>query len=77
MPVQHLFVRQDRRPLDGVLERPHVPGPRLLAKPRDSGLCEGHRAAQPPGHLCREVLSEWGYVLPPFGERREMNRDDI
>src|SRR5689334_7547184 len=33
--LQDLLVRQHRRPLDRVLERPHVSGPRLLPQPGD------------------------------------------
>src|SRR5438093_9401060 len=47
--LQDLLVRQHRRPFDGVLERAHVPRPRLLAQPLKRRFAQDDAAAEPAG----------------------------
>src|SRR5690348_1272134 len=75
--LEDLLVREHRRTLDRMLERPHVSRPRLLAQPGDGRVTQRHRATQSVSELSGEVAGERGDVLAPLDEGREVNGDDV
>src|SRR5690349_13673224 len=75
--LQDLRLREHCRPFDRMLERPHVPGPRLLPQPSDRRVTQLEATTQSTCEQRGEVPSQWSDVLPPLGEGREMNRDDV
>src|SRR5439155_496843 len=64
--LEDLLIRQHRRPLDGVLERPYVARPRLLAEPLERRFAQGHAPAEPAGKPGRKMPRQGCDVAAPF-----------
>ena len=75
--LQDLFVRQHRGALDRVLELACVARPALGDEPRKPLVAHGQRAPQATPDLHGEVAGQGRDVLPPLGERREVDGDHV